>query len=1352
MVITSRTFLGSDQFRLVTLGDAALYASTSKGREERILEVGKPLAVLIYLACVPNREASRDELIELLWSHVDRERAQNALRQTLWLLRTQLGDQIVSTTRDRVSLGVPLRVDRDSFLAAAATGELDAVISGYGGDFIPSFAAPGGVCFERWADLERSTLRRVFVRSAHEVVRRRLAQGQAREALPIARRARDFERSNQATWRQIFDCLMAIGDFLGATLEADALEQFLKTDETESETATVAALRAARSGPASSTQLRSDSLSAALVAELVGREREFALVMQAWHEASNGRGSHVHIVAPAGFGKTRFLLDVHGRLRGTRGRGVYVRAEFGTRDIAYSFVSDVAGRLGQLRGAAGVSPASAKALVALNPVLSSIFHAEPDPASGDEALRCRALAFRELLSAVADERPLALLLDDLQWADLLSFRVLAAALHPLDTSRVLVVSSRRSTADDTNVPHDAATVAFDALNIDAVSALISSLGSLPNDEWAESLPAALCGATGGSPLLILETLQLLIERGALELADGKWASRNVDALSESLAAESALRRRVANLDSAEASVLLTLAVAGVPLNQEVVVSAIEADGDSIPAAVVRLEHRGLLLRREGALSPAHDEHARAVIEAASPSAVRQAAGSLGKVLFSRAGENEHDVRIAGLLLARGGDQFRESVNAAFRQFVGARREMGDRRSGHLLARDLLGASATPDGERSLSRSLPWSLRIRLARHTQAMIAIGTVAFLLVASVATLVALSRPAPPPPDGVLIAYWNDRHANTTDVVEVRLDERSWGATSSIDVDVTRQPTWKVATRQLYSSSLRPDGRGWIGWQAVSDSGVLDIFEYPLHGFPRRVTFNVHDDLQPSFAPDGSRFAFVTSRWNPTGQYDVAIFDTLSRTVRQLTVGEDIDMAPLWSPDGSRIAFTRHHWKGGHSVCVIDVAGDQLKCFSPKPGQLREVNSWIDSHHVAFSAALDDSTSLSVIDVDNGQQRVVEASGSAAWPSPDGRWTLAQVTRPGYRPDSWIVYPTDRPNEFKRLNVVGSDPTAVSFSWSPASPRPPYIDSLRIEMGPGYPTVGVPYQLRVSGLDRAGRPVPVSAIRWRTIDSSFATIDSMGKLFSHRTGAVSIQVSAGGWRTANVRIPIHVNEDSLLFEETWAHGLSPTWVPYGDPRPVTKRDSRWVFGFSNNGDDSFFSGAYTAREFEIRNGLWLETEVSIPLTPTGQQSQNIQLMAPDDSVRWQRWDRTTGDHPDGFRCTTHLPAGFGAHYGDSIVMGGRTSSRMARAPASLRFGSPVAVIIQIFPDGRCGYAIDGKPLWIGKVEFPVQRARINLDGRSVGTSVMVGPIRLFAGVSQRLDWANLDLARDAPNVSTRR
>jgi hypothetical protein len=71
--------------------------------------------------------------------------------------------------------------------------------------------------------------------------------------------------------------------------------------------------------------------------------------------------------------------------------------------------------------------------------------------------------------------------------------------------------------------------------------------------------------------------------------------------------------------------------------------------------------------------------------------------------------------------------------------------------------------------------------------------------------------------------------------------------------------------------------------------------------------------------------------------------------------------------------------------------------------------------------------------------------------------------------------------------------------------------------------------------------------------------------------------------------------------------------------------------------------------------------------------------------------WDHRTGNYPGGFACAFRYPADEGIARGGSIY-----TTRMFPAPESFRTGEAFRALVQIFPDGSCGYAVNGNPVGI--------------------------------------------------------
>src|SRR5438552_7135830 len=99
-----------DSLTLITLGAARLDAQS--GQDLRILTgPGKPLALLAYLSASPGRSATREHLIDLLWSDVDSDAGRHGLRQMVWYIRQRVGESVLTATRESISLTAAVTTD-----------------------------------------------------------------------------------------------------------------------------------------------------------------------------------------------------------------------------------------------------------------------------------------------------------------------------------------------------------------------------------------------------------------------------------------------------------------------------------------------------------------------------------------------------------------------------------------------------------------------------------------------------------------------------------------------------------------------------------------------------------------------------------------------------------------------------------------------------------------------------------------------------------------------------------------------------------------------------------------------------------------------------------------------------------------------------------------------------------------------------------------------------------------------------------------------------------------------------------------------------------------------------------------
>ena len=947
-----------------TLGATTLRRTVDGELGPPLLEVGKPLALITYVAASPSRSTSRDALVELLWSDVDPEKGKHALRQTLWYIKKKVGESVLTSRDDAIALAAPLKDDRDELLRASELGDHARVVELHSGDFFPGFAAAGGAAFEQWADLERRRLRAFFFRSAENRTRQLLALGKSREAITLARRARDSDPGNQASWRLILETLTVARDTTSAELEAVALERLAERDDVELEPATRSLLRLTRHEATSADSAPTQSPS--FVSEIVGREREFSILLERWAEVKRGKGRHVHLRAPAGIGKTRLLNDLHSRLRSARARVATVRCDMGSRELPYSGASDIAAALSALPGARGVSPSSAASLVALNPSLSSYFSPVADNSSGPEALRRRATALGELAAAVSEEAPLAILVDDVHWMDGASRTVISQLATRCASRRVLLVTTGRPIPEGQLEAPESETLELPSLTETQCAALLATFAELPNVSWGSTLASDLWRASSGSPLHAIETLQLLMERGVLTRDGVAWRCTDEEALRQTLRAGGALARRLGALSEPERAVVILLAASGAPLGQATVVHSTALPSDIADQAFHSLERRGFLARNDREWSLAHDEILAAVEEDTTSDAMQSAHGALGHCLWNENPTEVRELRRAAGHLVRGDGQ--DALGSLFFRFVRVMRSLSDVRPLHVLAADLLGRHTTAQLAKRLVRSLPLFVRIGLTSRPRRYAALLIVLLVPVTLFDVVMLVRIFASRVPDAEVVVFRTGT-AGEIQGTTVPVYANDW--TPSLPLVSPRATDVRLETESLAWLPVEiPGTRGrWIFSAITNDSGVIDVFESVGRKARRRLTFARGDDMLSGVSPDGSYALLVTGRWNADSHYDIGLLDLSTGSVSQLTSGDASDLGAQWSPDASRLAFVRRSWDDdGRRVCVIFPDGSELRCLD----SLRSVNrilGWHDAESIVVEHEEGGAGVLSMMNVEGAR-----------------------------------------------------------------------------------------------------------------------------------------------------------------------------------------------------------------------------------------------------------------------------------------------------------------------------------------------------------------------------------------------
>ena len=218
------------------------------------------------------------------------------------------------------------------------------------------------------------------------------------------------------------------------------------------------------------------------------------------------------------------------------------------------------------------------------------------PATAPEAFKVRAQdAFATLIARIGAEQPVVIVLDDLHWADQASLEVLQYLCLDLpDSPMLLLVTARPDEADRRPELRQflatlrrapwSSTVRLGRLDRPAIDAAVT-------DRLGDNVPPrvyeTIATRSGGTPLLIHELLDDLVESGAIVQHGGLWELRNADVPLARSAAD-LIRSRLDRVEAHDRAVLEALAVINGPTEPEVVSSLLGVSVDAVEASLDRL--------------------------------------------------------------------------------------------------------------------------------------------------------------------------------------------------------------------------------------------------------------------------------------------------------------------------------------------------------------------------------------------------------------------------------------------------------------------------------------------------------------------------------------------------------------------------------------------------------------------------------------------------------------------------------------------------------------------------------------------------------------------------------------------
>ena len=321
---------------------------------------------------------------------------------------------------------------------------------------------------------------------------------------------------------------------------------------------------------------------------LVGREQELGVVDETMAALLERSGAVISITGEPGIGKSRLVAAAKERygedVRFLEGHAVsyaenspyWPIREF-LRDWLGLGVSDPEARV-RLEIRAGLARALGDEAEEAYPFLATLFglpleeeaHERLRDLSRDSIQRQTVDWLLRLTCALARERPLCVVLEDLHWADEATLAAIEELLSATDDEPVAVVLVHRSDPDyeawhvvdraRRRYRHRFRELELGALAPDATRQLADSRAGA---ELPEAVAELLAERSGGNPFFLEEALRDLFERGALRRTDGRFElAAGLGALAVPALVQEALQARLDRLAPDTRDVVNVAAVIG----------------------------------------------------------------------------------------------------------------------------------------------------------------------------------------------------------------------------------------------------------------------------------------------------------------------------------------------------------------------------------------------------------------------------------------------------------------------------------------------------------------------------------------------------------------------------------------------------------------------------------------------------------------------------------------------------------------------------------------------------------------------------------------------------------------------
>jgi tetratricopeptide (TPR) repeat protein len=417
-------------------------------------------------------------------------------------------------------LGIVVRADRDNLQLSSSDARSDTedltgpdlarVIDRESLEFLPGYSPPFSETLRDWVDMQRDHV--------HALGTRRLVEG-----LNIARQKADWAATEELALhcRRLdpFNETAIIAHAEAAAIRGNKKEALAMLDRYFDEMGTAhdkhLTLPAVILRKRIAERVSERSLQSIQEYEFVGRSLEMERLNLRLAEAREGKGGGCLVTGDAGIGKSRLGLELAKR---AELQGVVVERAVCRRpdlDRPLSVFVDLVPRLRELPGALGCSTETIGVLKRLTEFDASAADATAMGDSGAVYARTRRALF-DLFDAIADEQCVLVILEDVQWLDPASAKLLGAMIPWSNSKKLFFLLNQRAGINPLSrqiSAIDLPVLALSALATSSAKTLLTAIFRDQSDAPKEALIERLLTLGEGNPFFLQELGKHWIESG-----------------------------------------------------------------------------------------------------------------------------------------------------------------------------------------------------------------------------------------------------------------------------------------------------------------------------------------------------------------------------------------------------------------------------------------------------------------------------------------------------------------------------------------------------------------------------------------------------------------------------------------------------------------------------------------------------------------------------------------------------------------------------------------------------------------------------------------------------------------------